>query len=85
MYAIRSYYGNWIYDEEKELKLFSNLDESFSCPICGAEKSAFVKEKFHGEEYVKTTVADKIVEQLVITSYSIHYTKLYESIERDLY
>lgn len=55
---------NWIYDEEKELKLFLNLDESFSCPICGAEKSAFVKEKFHGEKYVKTTVADKIVEQL---------------------
>lgn len=56
---------NWIYDEEQEGIPFDSLPDSYTCPICGAPKSAFVPEGIikTGDE-VKTTVADKIVEQL---------------------
>ena len=56
---------NWVYDEEQEGVPFDSLPDSYSCPICGAPKSAFVPEgivKAGGE--IATTVADKIVEQL---------------------
>ena len=54
-----------MYDEDKEGKTFKNLPDSYTCPVCGSPKSAFVPEGVHkGNEAVKTTVADKIVEQL---------------------
>lgn len=56
---------NWVYDEEQEGVPFDSLPASYTCPNCGAPKSAFVPEgiiKDEGE--VTTTVADKIVEQL---------------------
>ncbi|MDR1168474.1 MAG: rubredoxin [Heliobacteriaceae bacterium] len=31
----------WIYNEEKEGRLFSELPESYTCPICGAPKDRF--------------------------------------------
>lgn len=31
----------WIYDEEKEVKKFEDLPETYECPICGAPKEQF--------------------------------------------
>jgi pyruvate oxidase len=57
---------NYVYDEEREGTAFENLPETFACPVCGAPKSAFLPEVPAREESdVATTVADKIVEQLV--------------------
>ncbi|MGD8537312.1 MAG: thiamine pyrophosphate-binding protein [Candidatus Aminicenantes bacterium] len=56
----------YIYDERKEGISFEDLPKDWVCPQCGAPKSAF--SVIEGEETVskaKTTVADKIVEQLV--------------------
>lgn len=56
---------NWEYDEDKEPKKFSELPDTFTCPVCGAPKSAFVLEGItKGDESIRTNVADKIVEQL---------------------
>jgi len=61
---------NWIYNEEKEGVKFGDLPDSWTCPRCGAPKSAFVPEGVirEYEEYeeleIKTNVADKIIEQL---------------------
>ncbi len=55
----------YIYDEAKEGMTFDKLPEDWTCPQCGAPKSAF--NVMEGEETItraKTTVADKIVEQL---------------------
>ena len=57
---------NYIYDEEKENEKFSELSNSWTCPVCGAPKSAFVPEGVSkGDENVTTNVAEKIIEQLV--------------------
>jgi pyruvate oxidase len=57
---------NWVYDEEKEGKKFSSLPDSYTCPVCGSPKKAFTAEGIHkSDEDIKTTVAEKIVEQLV--------------------
>lgn len=58
---------SFIYDEENEGVPFADLPESWTCPQCGAPKSAFVREG--GDDVpgdVVTTVADKIVDQLVV-------------------
>ncbi len=59
----------YIYDEAKERIPFEDLPEEWTCPQCGAPKSAF--RIIEGEETIikgKTAVADKIVEQLVAYS-----------------
>jgi len=57
---------NWVYDEEKEGVKFTGKPDSYTCPNCGAPKSAFVPEGIiKGEATIATTVADKIVDQLV--------------------
>jgi thiamine pyrophosphate-dependent acetolactate synthase large subunit-like protein/rubredoxin len=57
---------NWVYDPEKEGKDFEDLPDDFTCPICGAPKSAFVAERLVRDEgEAADTVADKIVDQLV--------------------
>lgn len=58
---------NWIYDEDKEGVPFTDLPDSYTCPTCGAPKSAFVREGDSKEQddKISTTVADKIVEQMV--------------------
>ncbi|MHA2212061.1 MAG: thiamine pyrophosphate-dependent enzyme [Candidatus Thorarchaeota archaeon] len=57
---------NWRYDEDTEGKKFASLPDSYTCPICGAPKTAFVREGIQkGDETIETTVAEKIVEQLV--------------------
>jgi len=56
----------YVYDEAKEGTPFAELPADWTCPQCGAPKSAF--NQIAGEEKargVETTVADKIVEQLV--------------------
>jgi pyruvate oxidase len=57
---------NWVYDEEAEGVPFADVPETWTCPQCGAPKSAFVPEtRETAPEDVETTVADKLVEQLV--------------------
>jgi len=56
----------YIYDESKEGIPFEKLPEDWTCPQCGAPKSAF--KLLEGEKTAaqgKTNVAEKIVEQLV--------------------
>ncbi|WP_406660581.1 thiamine pyrophosphate-binding protein [Methanolobus sp. ZRKC3] len=56
---------NWVYDEEAEGKDFDSLPDDYTCPICGSPKSAFAPEgRARVGEDVKTTVAEKIIEQL---------------------
>jgi pyruvate oxidase len=55
----------YIYEEDKEGIRFEELPEDWTCPQCGAPRSAF--QIIEGEDttkHGKTTVADKIVEQL---------------------
>lgn len=33
----------WVYDEDVEEILFKDLPEDYVCPICGANKDAFVE------------------------------------------
>jgi pyruvate oxidase len=56
----------YIYDEKKEGIPFEKLPADWTCPQCGAPKSAF--KVIEGEDVTKqgkTNVAEKIVEQLV--------------------
>ena len=56
----------YIYDESKEKIPFEELPEDWRCPQCGAPKSAFrIVEGEATMTRAKTTVAGKIVEQLV--------------------
>ncbi|MHA2021730.1 MAG: thiamine pyrophosphate-binding protein, partial [Candidatus Thorarchaeota archaeon] len=56
---------NWVYDEKAEGKKFVSLHHSYTCPVCGAPKTAFVLEGVSkGDESIETNVADKLVEQL---------------------
>lgn len=36
---------NYVYDESKEGRTFADLPDSWTCPLCGAAKSAFTPEK----------------------------------------
>jgi len=57
---------NYIYDEAKEGKKFSELPESWRCPVCNASKDAFVpltEESRKGMGETKT-VSDIFVEQM---------------------
>ncbi len=57
---------NWVYDEEVEGVPFADQPDSYTCPSCGAPKSAFVPEGIvRGDAAIGTTVADRMVEQLV--------------------
>lgn len=56
----------YIYDEDKEGIPFEELPEDWTCPQCGAPKSAFqIIEGMDTTKHGKTNVAEKIVEQLV--------------------
>ncbi len=55
---------NYIYDEEKEGTKFEELPDTWTCPVCGAPKSAFVPVGIPTEDDTETNVADKMVEQL---------------------
>jgi pyruvate oxidase len=56
---------NYVYDEVKEGKKFSDLPKEWVCPVCGAPKTAFVMLTEKTEEARKgTTVSDILVEQI---------------------
>jgi len=61
---------NYVYDEEKEGKKFSDLPKEWVCPVCGAPKSSFVllteKTEKASAEMPKggKTVSDVLIEQL---------------------
>jgi pyruvate oxidase len=58
----------YIYDEAKEGVPFADLPEDWTCPQCGAPKSAFNQiegERVGGVSPEGPTVAEKLVEQLV--------------------
>lgn len=58
---------NWIYDEKAEGKAFKDLPSNYTCPVCGAPKSAFeplggARESAEGE--MPESVADALVSAL---------------------
>ncbi len=56
---------NYVYDEVKEGRKFSDLPKEWVCPVCGAPKTAFVLLTEKTEETRKgTTVSDILVEQI---------------------
>ena len=61
---------NYVYDEEKEGKKFSDLPKEWVCPVCGAPKSSFVllteKTEEASAETPKggKTVSEVLIEQL---------------------
>ena len=56
---------NYVYDEAKEGRKFSDLPENWRCPVCGAPKSAFVLLAEKSEEKkAGTTVSDVLIEQI---------------------
>ena len=57
---------NYIYDEAEEGKKFSELPESWRCPVCNASKDAFVAltEENRKEMKKARTVSDIFVEQM---------------------
>jgi len=57
---------NYIYDEEKEGKRFTELPEDWRCPVCNAPESAFVllTEKTKEKKKEETTVSDILAEQM---------------------
>jgi pyruvate oxidase len=63
---------NYVFDEEKEVRKFSDLSKEWGCPICGARKSAFIllseaiEQKKEG-----MTVSDVLIDQ--ITEWGVKY------------
>lgn len=59
---------NWVYDEAKEATKFSELPDSWVCPVCGAPKTVFVllAEKPQAEQpkTAVSTVSDVLINQL---------------------
>ena len=61
---------NWVYDEEKEGVIFTDLPKEWVCPICGAPASAFVmlaeqvKEEKTAEKKAEHTVSDVLISQI---------------------
>ncbi|MDD5591493.1 MAG: thiamine pyrophosphate-binding protein, partial [Dehalococcoidales bacterium] len=57
---------NYIYDEAKEGRKFSELPDNWRCPVCNAPKAAFVPltEESGGKREETSTVSDIFVEQM---------------------
>jgi thiamine pyrophosphate-dependent acetolactate synthase large subunit-like protein/rubredoxin len=57
---------NYVYDEAKESRKFSELPETWKCPVCGAPKSAFVllMEEEKAGFLEAMTVSDVLIEQM---------------------
>ncbi|MCE5329456.1 thiamine pyrophosphate-dependent enzyme [bacterium] len=56
---------NYIYDEEKEGKKFSELPDDWRCPVCNAPKTVFVLLAEAKEEHENlVTVSDILIEQI---------------------
>lgn len=65
---------NYVYDEEKEGKKFSDLPKEWVCPICGAPTTSFTllteKVEVSGEKEDRT-VSDVLIDQ--ITAWGVNY------------
>ena len=84
MYAIRSYYENTVYLDSQ-----GNYDESYISDtyvtdkeITSTTNSQLNNPKLFIDENFLDLLQKSFSNTIVITSYSIHYTKLYESRER---
>jgi thiamine pyrophosphate-dependent acetolactate synthase large subunit-like protein/rubredoxin len=56
---------NYVYDETREGRKFSDLPDYWRCPVCGASKSAFVLlSEEVAEKRTGTTVSDILIEQI---------------------
>lgn len=56
---------NYVYDEAKEGRKFSDLPDYWRCPVCGAPKTAFVLlSEEVTEKRTGTTVSDILIEQI---------------------
>jgi pyruvate oxidase len=60
---------NYVYDEEKEGIKFSDLPDSWRCPVCNSPKSVFVvleqeKEVFQGKKKSGSTVSHVLIDQM---------------------
>ena len=63
---------NYIYDDVKEGKKFSDLPKEWVCPVCGAPKSVFVLlEEKTEEEKGKRTVSQVLIDQ--IAAWGVQY------------
>ncbi|NVM34932.1 MAG: rubredoxin [Candidatus Lokiarchaeota archaeon] len=58
---------NFIYEEEKEGKNFTDLPNSWTCSVCGALKTAFLLEGFSkGDEGIEKNVTERISNKKLI-------------------
>jgi pyruvate oxidase len=63
---------NWVFDEAKEKRKFSDLPKEWVCPVCGAPKSAFVLLSEQVEEKkVEHTVSEVLINQ--ISAWGVQY------------
>ncbi len=63
---------NYVYDEVKEGKKFSDLPKEWVCPVCGAPKSVFVLlEEKAEEKKVEQTVSQVLIDQ--IAAWGVQY------------
>jgi thiamine pyrophosphate-dependent acetolactate synthase large subunit-like protein/rubredoxin len=63
---------NYVYDETKGDRKFSDLPDYWRCPVCGAPKSAFILlSEEVAEKRAGTTVSDVLIEQ--IAAWGVRY------------
>ena len=58
---------NFVYDDAKEKRKFSDLPKEWVCPVCGAPKSAFVllsEQAASGEKKAEHTVSEVLINQI---------------------
>ncbi|MBT3324151.1 thiamine pyrophosphate-binding protein [archaeon] len=63
---------NWVYEENKEDKKFSELPSSWRCPVCNSKKRVFILLDTKSKIKIKQTVSDVFIEQLTtwgVTNY----------------
>ena len=79
MYAIRSYYGPYLFSNTLAPVIASASCKVFEIVENGHKLRQNLREN---SEYFRTKMSEAGFKLAVITSYSIHYTKLYENILR---
>jgi thiamine pyrophosphate-dependent acetolactate synthase large subunit-like protein/rubredoxin len=57
---------NYIYDEDKEDKIFNELPDDWRCPVCNSPRSSYILLTEESEDYEKasSTVSDIMIEQM---------------------
>ena len=66
MLKLRCTVCNYIYDEKRERKKFSELPSDWTCPVCNAPKTAFIPLTEHRRRKPKEekSVSDILIEQM---------------------